>query len=334
LTESARSHYDAVKEVERLWRPAHSMSGERKQNQRIRTRTAKIETQEMIASSDRADICDSWIIIYGASATEINRRFELVPSRQAYIIGRSSQCDITVDSTAASRKHCRVQYLNDSWWIVDLGSLNGTYVNDRPISQHKAHALAHGERIQVGDTIFKHLAGDQADAAYADAIRTALVTDGLTQTTNDRTFRDELGVIVSRCRADGMVASLIVIDLDHFKSVNDRFGHPAGDRVLREFAQIVRSNVPSVFTVARVGGEEFAVLLPGQPAPLAASMAEKIRAAVAEHPFASPQGTLKLTASFGVAALGAQPESATQWFERADQKLYQSKRGGRNRVSS
>jgi diguanylate cyclase (GGDEF)-like protein len=305
------------------------MPGDGQDDRCFRTRTARVVTHDMIASSRRRADVECWVVIYAAVPGQLCRLFPLDPARVHHVVGRSSQCDIVIDSSAASRKHARIERLPDGWCLVDLGSLNGTYVNDVRIT---AHLLAHGDRIQVGDTIFKHLS-DDVESAYLKATRAAMVTDGLTQASNDRAFRDELEAAVTRAVNAPSLLSLVLADLDRFKSINDRFGHPAGDRVLREFVRVLRAAVPADATVGRVGGEEFGVILPGRALAAAREIAERARAAVAAHPFATPAGTLAVTASFGIAALGAVPESATGFFERADEMLYAAKRAGRNRVS-
>ena len=296
---------------------------------RQRVRTARVGTQEMTTALTPGASSDSLVVVYAVNAAEITRRYALDPARPSYLAGRSNQCEIVLDSNAASRKHARFDRKDGAWWVVDLGSTNGTYVNDARVHVQQLH---HGDRVQIGDTIVKHLSGDHVEAAYAEAIRLALITDGLTQVTNDRTFRVQLAEAVNRGHATGTPVSLVIADLDHFKSVNDRFGHPAGDRVLREFARMLRDGVPPDVLVARVGGEEFALLAPGKTSHVTAALAEQVRFAIRAHEFTTPVGPLTVTASFGVASLLAPDDDAKSLFERADKHLYAAKRNGRDRV--
>lgn len=125
--------------------------------------------------------------------------------------------------------------------------------------------------------------------------------------------------------------ALIVLDIDHFKRVNDSFGHPVGDEVIRAVADCLRSEVPAGTEVGRVGGEEFTVLLPGRDLAAAAALAERLRRRVAGHDFALPDGQ-PVTASFGVSSL-AQGHGFDQAYGLADAALYEAKRAGRNRVA-
>lgn len=125
--------------------------------------------------------------------------------------------------------------------------------------------------------------------------------------------------------------SIDTLDVDFFKQVNDRHGHPAGDAVLREIARRLRHGVRDGDTVARVGGEEFMVLLPGVSEPTALELAERLRAAIAHHPVQLPDTALPVTISIGVAVTDA-AEGADAAIARADKALYAAKHGGRNRV--
>ncbi len=299
---------------------------------RLRTRTARVLTREMVGASQPTGTAstDSLVVIYGPKPADITRRYVLDRTRPAYEVGRSGHTDIVVDSTCASRHHARFERDERGWAVRDLGSTNGTWVNDARVSDR--HILAHGDRVQVGEVIFKHLSGDDVEAAFAEAIRVALITDGLTQASNERAFRDALNDAVRRGHAQGIPVSLVMVDIDHFKAVNDTHGHSAGDRVLREFVRVIRGECDARVHVARVGGEEFALMLPGATAAEAMALAERARAAVEAHAFGAPSGTLRITASFGVAQLGAGREDGTALFAHADAMLYEAKRGGRNRV--
>ena len=296
-----------------------------------RNRTAEVRTAEMIAAFAVGSGSDSWVIVYTPSAAAVGQRTVLDPEKSVYVVGRSSQCDIVADSSAASRQHARVERRGNAWWLVDLKSLNGTYVNDHRASEH---ALANGDRVHIGDVIFKHLSGDDVEAAYLEALRTALVVDGLTQASNDRAFRQALDVEVERAAQSGAPLSLALADVDYFKRVNDEHGHPSGDRVLREFVRVVRAAVPDFVAIGRGGGEEFGFLMPGVRLATAAQIAERARAAVETHEFHTGNVPLRVTASFGVAQAGGRDDTSAVLFAAADRRLYASKSGGRNRVTS
>jgi diguanylate cyclase (GGDEF)-like protein len=158
-------------------------------------------------------------------------------------------------------------------------------------------------------------------------------TDGLTGLANRREFQDQLRREIERAQRFGLPLALILLDLDDFKLVNDRFGHLAGDSVLRAVASTVKSGIREIDCAARYGGEEFAIILPGATSEGAARLAERLRIAIAERPATAADGRpVRVTSSFGVAAM---PEDATTQVELvavADGALYAAKEAGKNRV--
>jgi diguanylate cyclase (GGDEF)-like protein len=159
------------------------------------------------------------------------------------------------------------------------------------------------------------------------------LVDGLTGLANRRQAEERLHSEFSRARRLGDPVALIVGDIDHFKSVNDRYGHPTGDAVLCQFADVLREAVREIDVAARWGGEEFAVLLPGSNAAGAAVVAERVRDRLAQRVTLSPHGApVRVTASFGVAAFPETADSATELLAAADAALYAAKRSGRDRV--
>ncbi len=179
--------------------------------------------------------------------------------------------------------------------------------------------------------------GSQASIALENVRLHRLVarqasTDGLTELANRREFEDSLANEISRAERFGGSLALILADLDNFKQVNDRFGHQAGDEVLRSFADILRETVRDIDVAARYGGEEFAILLPQTDIVGAEALAERLREAVESRALAESQGTpVTVTSSFGVASF---PEAGTGLglFAAADEALYRAKRAGKNCV--
>jgi diguanylate cyclase (GGDEF)-like protein len=158
------------------------------------------------------------------------------------------------------------------------------------------------------------------------------LADGLTGLANRRQADETLSAELARTDRLGGPVGLILADLDDFKAVNDRHGHPTGDIVLREFAETLRETVREIDTAARWGGEEFAVILPGTDLEGAAHVAERIRIALAERTIVSVDGEpLHVTASFGAAASNAS-STVQQLIEAADGALYRAKRAGKDRV--
>ncbi len=173
------------------------------------------------------------------------------------------------------------------------------------------------------------------NAQLFERMRELSTHDELTGLANRRLFRHQLGQEIDRARRFQKPLSLVAIDIDHFKQLNDRNGHPTGDAALRSVAALLESRVRKVDTVARVGGEEFMLLLPRADASEAALVAEKLREAVASSllPGSSEQPEGRLTVSLGVAELGsADDEAGESLVARADRALYAAKHAGRNRV--
>ncbi len=162
------------------------------------------------------------------------------------------------------------------------------------------------------------------------------LSDPLTGLKNRRGFDVVLASQLAAARNGGQPLSLILADIDHFKAINDRYGHPTGDDVLKWFARVLSSNVKGRDTVARYGGEEFAIVLPATPLENASKVAGQIKAQL-EGQFwqkpGAPNTMLRVTASFGVAQLNL-GEGTSALVARADSKLYEAKQAGRNRVAA
>ena len=159
-------------------------------------------------------------------------------------------------------------------------------------------------------------------------------TDPLTQVVNRRALFGRLGAELERARRYNSVMSVLMLDIDHFKDINDTHGHLIGDDVLREVAGLLQTTVRSVDVVARYGGEEFVVVLPETPLAGAVTFAERIRVLIESHPFCPAQGPLSITVSVGVAAFPAEGvETIENLFARADDALYRAKAEGRNAVA-
>lgn len=265
------------------------------------------------------------VIIYGG---ELGRRITL--GHEAVECGRSPNVAIPIDDDAASRRHARIRRMGDTFVVTDLSSTNGTYVNDVIVHERP---LVDGDQIKIGRTIFKFIQGSDIELLYHEQIYRVTTTDGLTQVNNRRSFDAALEREISRAKRYGRVLSLIVFDIDHFKRVNDALGHVAGDAVLRQVAGVVSNNVRREDTVARTGGEEFAVLAPEVPIAGAAQMAEKLRTLVEHAPCHFEGNAIPVTASFGVATYSGEMEiSSADLYHLADERLYRAKSTGRNRV--
>jgi two-component system, cell cycle response regulator len=162
------------------------------------------------------------------------------------------------------------------------------------------------------------------------------ITDPLTGLFNRRYMESHVGTLIDRSAARGKSLSVLILDVDYFKSINDSYGHDAGDDVLREFAERLKASIRGIDLACRYGGEEFVVVMPDTDLGIAAMVAERIRRRIAGEPFPIEGGerTIEVTISVGIAArMGAQ-DNATLMLKRADEALYRAKRDGRNRVAA
>jgi two-component system cell cycle response regulator len=272
------------------------------------------------------------VVYYGPN---LGRRHAL--DKPEIVMGRSDSATIQVDQEAVSREHAKVAVEGGLCRITDLGSTNGTWVNDQRVEDAE---LRDGDLVRVGQTVFKYLTGANIEAKYHDALYLLSTTDGLTGATNKSSFLDSLDRELRRAHRYGRTVSLALFDIDLFKHVNDSRGHLAGDYVLRELSRLVGDRVRRVDTFARYGGEEFALILPEIDRDDARTVCEKLRTLVSEHPFSYDGDALAITVSVGLATVDLRaatraadpPPSAASVIAVADGKLYEAKASGRNRV--
>ncbi|HEY2743581.1 MAG TPA: diguanylate cyclase, partial [Polyangia bacterium] len=234
-----------------------------------KTRITQIRPVEKQAS-DPEQAC--LVLIYPAGA-ELGKRYELAGAKEI-TIGRGADCDIQVDRDSVSRRHAKVTRAGNGWAVSDLGSTNGSYVNDAQITQY---SLRDGDLLKIGNAIFKFLVGGNIETAYHEEIYRMTIIDGLTQAFNKRYFIENLEKEIPRCTRHQRPLSLVMFDIDHFKKINDEHGHLTGDYVLRELARRVRTRVRKEEVFARYGGEEFALTLPETSRDQSMKVAEDLR---------------------------------------------------------
>jgi diguanylate cyclase (GGDEF)-like protein len=297
---------------------SHGPKGARmKQNKTVVTVISKITDKPILRDS-------CLVVIYG---DDLGKKHPI--DKASLLIGRSSKSDIHIDQESISRNHAKIVDTGKALVIRDLGSTNGTYVNDEPVAEH---LLRDGDLIKIGHTIFKFLSGNNIENAYHEEIYRLTTVDGLTQVWNKRYFLETLEREISRCHRYQRPLTLILFDLDHFKGVNDTFGHLAGDFVLKQVAQVIRAKIRREDFLARYGGEEFAILLPEIEREHGITFAEKIRQIVEKYPFVFEQTRIPVAISLGLTSAHGELVPPVDFIKRADENLYQAKRSGRNRV--
>jgi diguanylate cyclase (GGDEF)-like protein len=288
---------------------------------RLKTVVTVISKISERPSSDSAAL----VVIYGE---DLGRKHAL--EQAVTVIGRSASCDIQIDQDSISRNHARLTLDEKGTSISDMGSTNGTFVNDEPVQG--SLVLRNGDLIKIGRTIFKYIAGGNIETMYHEEIYRLTTTDGLTQIYNKRYFLETLEREVSRCHRYGRALSLVMMDIDHFKLINDEHGHLAGDYVLKQLATAIREKIRREDVFARYGGEELAIILPEIDVHGAATTAEKLRKLIEKHHFVFENERIPVTLSAGVAEIGDKVSDSEQLIAAADARLYEAKEAGRNRV--
>lgn len=270
---------------------------------------------------------DCLVVIYTKEPTLMGKRFVL--DGDVVRVGRGTDNQIVLDSDAVSRRHAHFDARGAQWVVADDGSTNGTYCNDEQVRREVA--LRNGDRVKIGSTIFKYLSGEDVEAQYHEEIYRLTIVDGLTQIHNKRYLSEALERELIRARRHGRDLSILMFDIDHFKRINDSYGHAAGDTILHKVATILAGQVRRVDLAARYGGEEFAVVLEDTDRSGALVMGERIRAAVSALELGDMGIASPVTVSVGIASIPTDCADTDSLLVTADEALYQAKRDGRNR---
>jgi len=251
------------------------------------------------------------------------------------VMGRGETVDIRLFDEGISREHAQVVQEKDDTGtrniLEDLGSTNGTFCNGARVQRQ---ILADGDKILLGSTtILKFSYQDKLDEMFQRQMSESALRDGLTKAFNKRYFTERLDSEFTYAVRHDAPMSLLFLDIDHFKKINDVHGHPAGDAVLVELAKLAHGCLRNEDIFARYGGEEFAVISRGTDVAAASALAERLRAAVEGHAFVVEGKPLAVTISVGVArAPRVGVGTPAELVAVADETMYTAKRSGRNRV--
>lgn len=290
----------------------------------IEDKTLKRNIHDLLVDSS-TDVKANFVVLAGQ---DIGRKYQI--NKRNFHIGRAENSDIYIDDPDVSRVHARIEVRTEGVFLCDQ-STNGTLVNGQIVREH---LLADGDRIQLGGlTILKFNYLDEIEDTFNEQLYNAANKDFLTQIYNRKYFLDRLRMEFSYSKRHNVPLSLLIFDIDHFKLVNDRYGHLAGDYVLRELCVQVSSVKRQEDLFARFGGEEFVILLRGSEKDDAIQAAEKLRTRIKDIEFKFEDQAIPLTVSVGLATFGSTSYKTHETFLRAaDAQLLKAKRAGRNQV--
>ncbi len=287
--------------------------------------TPHLDTLPLIAHADRATL-----LLLGGAGAGATHALEA----ETTILGRGSGATLVIDEPSVSRRHARIERdESGAYWLMDLGSTNGTFVNGHRVVARAL--LDSGDRLQFGrECVFRFALLDETEEALQRRLYEASFRDALTTLANRRCLLEQLCAEMTHARRARGRLSVLAIDVDHFKSVNDTFGHLAGDQVLRAIALAGSRVLRGGDLFARHGGEELAVIARDAGRSEATTLAERIRAAIDALRVEVGSGAIRVTVSIGAAVLDEQGrvDEVDDLLGRADARLYVAKRAGRNRV--
>jgi two-component system, cell cycle response regulator len=248
-------------------------------------------------------------------------------------IGRVAKSTIHLPFEGVSRQHARIDWVGGGYVIEDLQSANGTFVQGTRVTRH---ALTDGDVIQFGPrVVFRYSVTDTGEEKILRQLYESSVKDSLTGAYNREYFGERLKAEVAYSRRHQTEMSLIMVDVDHFKKVNDGYGHQAGDAVLASTVATLSRTLRGEDVVARYGGEEFGIILRGINLVNAAAVAERLRSLVEAAPVTFEGTVIRCTVSGGCAALACTADQTGDALVAvADRRLYLAKRSGRNRIVS
>lgn len=288
-----------------------------------------VDSQPACADDDKS-LRDSLLQVYPVGSLETLTTLD----QDVCYVGRDRSCEIRIVDRSVSRQHAVIRKSRDGWHLMDLGSTNGTLVNDTPIVNT---VLKASDRIQFGSYVFKFLNAKHVEQKYHHAVVSRMQQDDLLDVMNKQVFLEKFARGYQQALYQDKPLTVAILDLDHFKKVNDQCGHAAGDEVLQECVRRIEMVCPANACFARFGGEEFSVMFDGLTRHAALPFAEMILNAIRETPIATSAGPIQVTVSIGLA------DSMEEAFDRgrectslimlADARLYNAKIEGRDRVS-
>ncbi len=248
------------------------------------------------------------------------------------IMGRKAdKVQVWIDDASVSREHCQLEFNGTQAIVTDLGSLNHTFVNDKMVVQ--SAELCHGDMLRVGNVRLRYFAHGSADQLLFDRIYRMAVQDRMLEIFRRDYLLEKLEEEFRSAKISQGEISMAFLDLDKFKSINDTFGHDAGDTVLKEVCKVIKPLLRPTDVFGRYGGEEFCIIMPQLGLDQAYAFSEKVRTSVQAARIDYEGTTIPITVSIGVASYAPSMAASMDLVKLADSLVYESKSGGRNKVS-
>ena len=262
---------------------------------------------------------------------EIGRHYPL--RRNRVVIGRGENADVRIHDKQMSRAHARIEGVmfggDVLYRLSDLDSTNHVYLNGQQVT---TNVLADGDKLQLGGAMLRFELHDAIDSQFHEEIRNRIQYDDLTGLLTYESFRTALKWELERFASSAKGCAVVMMDLDDFKKLNDRYGHLAGSHVLSEVGRLIRTKLRHFDVAARYGGEEFVAYLPETESVEAFTAADRLRLTLAEHVFVHDERAIRLTISMGISHFPGDGRGLEQLIGAADERLYQAKRTGKDRV--
>lgn len=294
------------------------------------TRVINPATDTLKIDLELAKATDPMLILIRGSLQ--GKKYSL-KGNEKFLLGRDTSVEIQIEDANVSRQHAQILREGDKMYIEDLGSRNGTFLNDEKLGREK-RLLEKEDMIKLGGTILKYLPAGQLETLYHINLTNAAYMDKLTGLYNRKYISEVLEVEFKRAKALHSNFAVIMFDIDNFKKVNDTYGHDGGDYVLAQLGlQVKASGLRERDLAGRYGGEEFIVVLTNSSEQQAAELAERIRKKIENFAFVYDGQRIPVTVSMGVAEIKKDHADSNDLYRASDKALYESKRSGKNKVT-
>jgi diguanylate cyclase (GGDEF)-like protein len=290
--------------------------------------------RKLIPAVDGAAKGEQSIVLTVIAGSEVDFGRHFVLERKRTGIGREKVNDIPLSDGKVSKAHCEISVIRsprgiEQISILDLDSTNGTYVNGEPAVQATLKA---GDKIQAGGTVLQLSYSDEIEREYHAKLFDFAARDALTGMYNKRFVVNELENYCRIARRSQRAFSVILLDIDDFKQINDRYGHLSGDEYLKRMAGLIRETLRDQDIAGRIGGEEFLVVLPETAIDGAMQLAVRLRKSVEEFVLPLQGQDVRTTISAGVCQYQRGMKDVKELLDLADQALYEAKRSEKNKV--